>query len=73
MNLRPAVIASAASTSGDAIILRSEPSRQRLRCPVRASRRMAARGPWYETAFARLLTMRIALQLALTAIGTAPD
>jgi hypothetical protein len=59
MNLRSIVIASAASASGDALILRS--------APLRVSRRMAARGPWFETALTRLLTMRFPLQLAITA------
>ncbi len=59
MNLRPAVIASAAPAPAEAVILRS--------APLRASRRMAARGPWFETALARLLTMTFALQLAMTA------
>jgi hypothetical protein len=59
MNLRPAVIASAAVASGDALILRS--------AQLRESRRMAACGPWFETALARLLTMRFPLQLAITA------
>ncbi len=62
MNLRPAVIASATFASGDALILRS--------APWRASRRMAARGPWFETALARL-TMRFPLQLAMTAAAFA--
>ena len=57
MNLRPALIASAAPAK--ALILRS--------APLRASRRMAARGPWFETALTRLLPMRFDLGLTVIA------
>ena len=59
MKLRSTVIAGEAFAPSEALILRS--------APLRASRRMAARGPWFETALARLLTMRFALELAFIA------